>query len=96
MSAASICAKVTRDFEIENWKFIEKIKAIDKNYGSGYPGDPVTKKWLSNNFVPIFGYPNIARFSWSTTVVAMKDKGLIINYKHAKENCDENEKEEMR
>ena len=42
VSAASICAKVTRDFEIKNWKFIENIKAIDKNYGSGYTSDPNT------------------------------------------------------
>lgn len=42
VSAASICAKVTRDFEIENWQFIEKIEKIDSNYGSGYPSDPNT------------------------------------------------------
>jgi ribonuclease H2 subunit A len=42
VSAASICAKVTRDYEIENWKFIENIQNMDKNYGSGYPSDPMT------------------------------------------------------
>jgi ribonuclease H2 subunit A len=37
VSAASICAKVTRDESIHNWKFIENID-FDMNIGSGYPG----------------------------------------------------------
>jgi ribonuclease H2 subunit A len=35
--------------------------------GSGYPSDPTTKTWLTENKTDIFGYSsNIARFSWST------------------------------
>lgn len=38
VSAASICAKVTRDAALKNWKFIEQPdKVIDSNWGSGYP-----------------------------------------------------------
>ena len=39
VSAASICAKVTRDGVIKNWKFIENIENNEElAYGSGYPG----------------------------------------------------------
>jgi ribonuclease H2 subunit A len=73
VSASSICAKVTRDSILKNWKFAEKICNLIKSnlefkgeLGSGYPGDPKTKQWLVNNRHKMFGYPNIVRFSWST------------------------------
>ena len=39
-SAASICAKVTRDEETENWNFPEPSlqQTVERNWGSGYPG----------------------------------------------------------
>ena len=45
VSAASICAKVTRDKCLEQWKFEEK-KEFETEFGCGYPGDPKTKEWL--------------------------------------------------
>lgn len=36
VSAASICAKVSRDHAIKVWKFREGLEV--KNFGSGYPG----------------------------------------------------------
>lgn len=84
VSAASIVAKVTRDKTLEDWeyeenKFVEMLREKDEKFsikfGSGYPGDPTTKKWLTENFDPVFGYPNIVRFSWSTTKNNMKAKG---------------------
>lgn len=38
VSAASICAKVTRDAALKHWKFTERPdEDIDSNWGSGYP-----------------------------------------------------------
>jgi ribonuclease HII len=44
-SAASILAKVTRDNEIEILK-----QKINMNFGSGYPSDPLTIKFLKENY----------------------------------------------
>ena len=57
-----------RDFSITG------IKDLDRNWGSGYPADPVTKKWLQNNFDPVFGFPNIVRFSWATITNYFEEK----------------------
>ena len=35
-------------------------------FGCGYPCDPLSKKWLKDCFDPVFGFPTIVRFSWST------------------------------
>jgi len=43
-SAASILAKVTREEEVEKIK-----KRIGKDFGSGYPSDPVTKKFIEEH-----------------------------------------------
>lgn len=60
VSGASIVAKVTRDKLLKEWD-IE-----DKDIGCGYPSDEITVKWLKRNFCPVFGFPNIVRFSWKT------------------------------
>ncbi|XP_028413166.1 ribonuclease H2 subunit A-like [Dendronephthya gigantea] len=65
VSAASICAKVARDRVIQTWKFIENM-SFPTEYGSGYPADPATKKWLATIVDRIFGFPQFVRFSWST------------------------------
>lgn len=72
VSAASIVAKVKRDELLENWKFEEK-GTFKTNFGCGYPGDKITKKWLRDNCDKVFGLPSIARYSWSTTEVVMKE-----------------------
>ncbi|KAJ3083329.1 Ribonuclease H2 subunit A [Rhizoclosmatium hyalinum] len=69
VSAASIFAKVIRDCVVKNWVFSEPgipEKPFSRVFGSGYPGDPNTKKWLRQNLDPIFGFPDMIRFSWST------------------------------
>lgn len=58
VSASSIIAKVTRDREIEKIK-----KEIGIDFGSGYPADPVTQKFLKENYN---NYPNIFRKTWSS------------------------------
>ena len=60
VSAASICAKVTRDL------IISELELDDKDYGSGYPSDPKTKEWLKNNYDNVFGFGREVRFSWKT------------------------------
>jgi ribonuclease H2 subunit A len=76
VSLASICAKVSRDQSIKVWKFREDNEVPEDGIGSGYPGDPVTKRFLKNP-EPVFGYPRIVRFSWSTAVNAMIDNGAF-------------------
>ncbi|ODN00494.1 39S ribosomal protein L39, mitochondrial, partial [Orchesella cincta] len=67
VSAASVCAKVTRDVALKKWKFPESENlGSSSGWGSGYPGDPVTKRFLRKNIDPVFGFPNIVRNSWST------------------------------
>uniref|UniRef100_A0A6G3MHY7 Ribonuclease n=1 Tax=Henneguya salminicola TaxID=69463 RepID=A0A6G3MHY7_HENSL len=76
VSAASICAKVIRDYILINWKFKENIS--DRNYGSGYTSDKITINWLNENIDSIYGFPNIVRFNWSTCSKLLEKKGLKI------------------
>ena len=73
VSAASIVAKVTRDDEVDNWKFNENLEKDDRDFGSGYPADPNTKKWLTKNFDRVFGLPDMCRFSWGTVKNLMEE-----------------------
>ncbi|KAJ1948202.1 hypothetical protein FBU59_001704 [Linderina macrospora] len=73
VSAASICAKVPRDAHLSNWVFEEGVQGVSRVYGSGYPGDPNTVKWLKEHVDAVFGYPNIIRFSWSTCVKLLEE-----------------------
>ncbi len=57
VAAASIIAKVIRDREIE------KLRKKYGNFGSGYPADPVTKRFLEKNWKK---YPELFRRSWSS------------------------------
>ena len=71
VGAASILAKVTRDREIEKIK-----KKIGVNFGSGYPSDETTKKFLAQNWSR---YPAIFRKTWSSykrVAEGSKQKGL--------------------
>lgn len=65
VGAASICAKVMRDWCLTNWVYPENVQFTEKR-GSGYTGDPNTKAWLGKNMDKVFGYPNLVRFGWST------------------------------
>ena len=50
VSAASICAKVTRDYCIKKWKFLENVDI--SNYGSGYPGGSI----FANSYLELLIY----------------------------------------
>lgn len=74
VSAASICAKVTRDQIVQNWVWTENDMdgKVSKNFGSGYPADPNTVKWMDENEDDFFGFPSIMRFSWKTISTRMQ------------------------
>lgn len=145
VSAASICAKVTRDLDLAEWVCREDLgglllkekkkkqllleqQLIEKNttntnddnqpqqlstqtemgdndntitfvtgdevtqtednvpqpmstvFGSGYPGDEVTKTWLRKNFDPIFGFPDLVRFSWGTSEKIIDEDGYSVRW----------------
>jgi len=61
VSAASVIAKVTRDNEI-----IKAQKEYGVDFGSGYPSDPKTIKFLKNYYEDNNKLPSIARKSWDT------------------------------
>ncbi len=58
VSAASIIAKVTRDREVEKIR-----KKIRMEIGSGYPADPITKKFLEEHGDE---FPQFIRHTWAT------------------------------
>ena len=65
-SAASILAKVVREEEMD------KIKEKYGNTGPGYPANPVTQKFIKENWNI---YPEIFRHSWSTFKKIAEGKG---------------------
>ncbi|CAD5211110.1 unnamed protein product [Bursaphelenchus okinawaensis] len=69
VSAASIVAKVTRDTRLQEFVFVENHLNEKKGiYGSGYPGDAVTQKYLIDNIHPIFGFNSMVRYSWKPAI----------------------------
>ena len=89
VSAASICAKVSRDRALKQWKFVEGDD-ITGPWGSGYPGDPVTKKFLQDQIHPIFGFPGIVRFSWKTAEKILTEKCVKIEFEEVEPEEEEN------
>jgi len=82
VSAASVCAKVTRDTALESlWRTrnrggtaaqegdeAEAAQEEDETmaWGSGYPSDGRCVSWLKGNMHPVFGWGPECRFSWGT------------------------------
>lgn len=67
VAAASIIAKVARDFEIK------KIQhRIGYDFGSGYPSDPKTQKFLKKHWGK---FPSIFRKEWATYQKVFKAEG---------------------
>ncbi|CAH0391457.1 unnamed protein product [Bemisia tabaci] len=86
VSAASIAAKVTRDFAIEVWNFTEELSS-EKKYGSGYPNDPETKKFLQTNIDPVFGFPKLVRFSWSTAEKILVSSAVPVQWEEEEDEA---------
>lgn len=85
VSAASICAKVARDHALSVWKFQEGLDLKSEDFGSGYPADPVTKQFLQNYCDPVFGFPQLVRFSWSTAADILDKKAYFVEFDDAEE-----------
>jgi len=91
VSAASICAKVARDQVLKAWKFPAGEEA-EGPWGSGYPADPVTKKFLQDQLHPVFGFPSLVRFSWKTAEKIIEEKGVKVEWEEVEPEEDESSK----
>lgn len=93
VSAASVCAKVTRDAALELLyeEFSKETVArqsdeisetVNQSWGSGYPSDSKCTAWLKKNMHPIFGWGNECRFSWGTAreMLDLKDLGVMVDW----------------
>ncbi|XP_035781754.1 ribonuclease H2 subunit A-like [Anopheles albimanus] len=87
VSAASIAAKVTRDHALKVWQFRERPNEEENSFGSGYPGDPTTKKFLGEVDL-VFGFPRLVRFSWSTAGNALDKKAYDMEFDDADDGKD--------
>lgn len=89
VSAASICAKVTRDHALQVWTCAELPAITYKDFGSGYPADPVTKQFLRDNCDPVFGFPSLVRFSWSTAGALLEKNAYLVEFEEEDEKADQ-------
>ncbi|MCI4436683.1 MAG: ribonuclease HII, partial [Ignisphaera sp.] len=76
VSAASIVAKVLRDWHID------QLKKVYGDIGSGYPSDKKTVEWLQNYYKEFGELPSVVRKSWKTIerilgISAKKQKSLV-------------------
>ena len=77
VSAASVCAKVTRDAALDVL-YTAYTGADDDGqvaWGSGYPSDSRCTNWLKANMNPLFGWGSECRFSWGTAKEMLEAKG---------------------
>ncbi|KAH3683193.1 hypothetical protein WICPIJ_005838 [Wickerhamomyces pijperi] len=72
VSTASICAKVTRDKSLEQSRVELFGEFSTVNWGSGYPSDPNTKRWLNEEVDKLTGWSEIVRYSWQTSRDSIK------------------------
>jgi ribonuclease H2 subunit A len=88
VSAASVCAKVTRDAALEVLYEARARGGGERGahgdekeevptWGSGYPSDARCVTWLKQNMHPVFGWGPECRFSWATAKDMLDTKGGI-------------------
>lgn len=84
VSAASVCAKVTRDAALEvsysaytapEPESGDEHAMTTPGWGSGYPSDARCSDWLKQNMDPVFGWGSECRFSWGTAKDLLEAKG---------------------
>jgi ribonuclease H2 subunit A len=84
VSAASVCAKVTRDAALE--VCYETYTNNDNiGWGSGYPSDARCSNWLKQNMDPLFGWGTECRFSWATAREMLEGKKASVRIDWADE-----------
>lgn len=83
VSAASVVAKVSRDWFIKCSSEENKEGKVE-TWGSGYPSDPKTSKWINERLDPWFGWDHNVRYSWGTAKTALeKSKSSVdIRWEH--------------
>jgi ribonuclease H2 subunit A len=105
VSAASVCAKVTRDaaLEVLYESYVVKeeetvdegtggtkeAKVAEESWGSGYPSDARCTSWLKRNMHPVFGWGSECRFSWGTAKDMLDLKGAAAKVDWPVEEDDE-------
>ncbi|EEP78348.1 conserved hypothetical protein [Uncinocarpus reesii 1704] len=88
VSAASVCAKVTRDSALDIcYEALQKervgkgMEHMNDGWGSGYPSDSKCTSWLKKEMHPLFGWGNECRFSWGTAKELLEVKaGLKVDW----------------
>jgi len=84
VSAASVCAKVTRDaalevcYETYTEEHGTEPKSSSCGWGSGYPSDARCSTWLKQNMDPLFGWGAECRFSWATAKDLLEAKAAPV------------------
>lgn len=101
VSAASVCAKVTRDAALEVCYETyhtaaatidsqgSEVKLSADGWGSGYPSDARCSTWLKNNMDPLFGWGAECRFSWGTAKELLEMKSAPVKIEWPVEESDE-------
>jgi ribonuclease H2 subunit A len=76
VSAASVCAKVTRDAALDVLYTSYAVPGDNGEvaWGSGYPSDPRCSSWLKSHMDPVFGWGSECRFSWGTAKELLESK----------------------
>lgn len=86
VSAASVCAKVTRDAALDvHYEPYQDAAGNEEEgaagreiteaaWGSGYPSDPRLKTWIKQSMDPVFGWGHECRFSWGTAKELLEGK----------------------
>ena len=82
VGAASIMAKTRRDAAITQWRFEEPglQAALGTAWGTGYPSEADTQKWLARSVDRVFGYPSVVRFSWSTARNVLETRAARVTF----------------
>ena len=65
--------------------------ANGKEWNSGYPSDPKCKEWIKSNLKdPVFGFPDVVRFSWAPAKLALEEGAATVKWE-ADDDEDEDE-----